>query len=31
MWLDQGTDRDPLREDKRFIELVTRAKARFAA
>ena len=31
MWLDQDTDLDPLRGDNRFIELVTRAKARFAS
>ena len=30
MWLDQDTDLDPLRGDDRFIQLVRKAKARFA-
>jgi TolB-like protein/Tfp pilus assembly protein PilF len=31
MWLDQDTDLDPLRDDSRFVALVDKAKARFAA
>jgi adenylate cyclase len=30
-WLDSDTDYDPLRSNPRFIELVSKAKARFAA
>jgi adenylate cyclase len=31
MWMDQDTDLDPLRNDVRFIDLVQKSKARFAA
>ena len=31
VWLDNDTDLDPLRDNPRFIELVQKAKARFAA
>jgi len=30
-WLDSDTDFDPLRTHPRFVEIVKRAKARFAA
>jgi adenylate cyclase len=30
IWLDNDTDLDPLRDDPRFAEIVTKAKARFA-
>jgi adenylate cyclase len=31
VWLDNDTDLDPLRDQPRFVEMVNRAKARFAA
>jgi adenylate cyclase len=31
MWLDADTDLDPLRDSPRFVEIVQKAKARFAS
>jgi hypothetical protein len=31
MWFDNDTDLDPLRDHPRFIEIMQKAKARFAA